>query len=320
MITMAKGDMAMESPCLFVGSKQLGLRALQAACRELGPARLACAALDDSNDSRSCYHEFETFCRSAQIPLHTVRNNTDLLQVVKEVDPAICLVVGWYLVLGPGLLKEIPGGWLGLHASLLPRYRGFAPLVWAIINGESQTGVTLFYFAEGMDAGDIVDQGFIPIGKQETIADILAKAEVVMVELIKRNLIPLLEGRAVRRAQNQAEATYCAMRRPEDGQIDWTWEAKRAYNFIRAQTRPYPGAYSFLPSDQGNRKITIWRCRPFENPFWGTPGLVAQAAEDGVVVCCGENALEILEVQPAGEEPRPAREVLRFGARLGEIR
>ncbi|HOS42228.1 MAG TPA: methionyl-tRNA formyltransferase, partial [Armatimonadota bacterium] len=241
----------------------------------------------------------------------------ELAPALQALAPHLVIVVGWYWLLSPALLRQVPGGVYGVHASLLPRYRGNAPLVWAILRGERETGVSLFRFDDGMDTGDLAAQAAFPIGPEETIAEVLAKAEDATVAIVAEQARPLLEGTMTLRAQDHALASYCSLRQPCDGRIDWRQPAPRLYNFIRAQTRPYPGAFTHLPD---GRTVTIWAARLFPYPYYGIPGLVGQQEADGVVVACGDGALVVTDYTVEGEPTYAGKPPLRWGVRLEEPR
>jgi methionyl-tRNA formyltransferase len=303
------------TPCaLFVGSKQLGLNALQAMVEAI-PGRVAAAiTLDDAADKRSVLPEFRAYCQSVDLPLSIIERPADLGGMVQQYAPHYVLVAGWYWIIKPGLLRTVPGGFLGLHQSLLPKYRGSAPLVWAALRGEEQTGVSLFYFDEGIDTGDIVDQVSFAMAPEETITEVLAKAESAAVELVTRYAGPLLSDTAPRRKQDHELATYGSPRRPEDGRISWHQSAGEVYNFIRAQTRPYPGAFTHLAE---GKVLRIWQASLFPYPYYGVPGLVGQKHMDGFVVACGEGAITIQECELDGGASMPLGSALKWGMRLG---
>ena len=297
----------------FIGSKHLGIKALETLCSIDSERITSVVTLDDSEDPRCQLSEIRALCQSRDLPLHVLTKPSQLSDVVRVEKPDLCLVVGWYWLVPPWLLKELQAGFLGIHASLLPKYRGGAPLVWPIINGETQSGISLFYFDEGMDTGDIVAQKKFDIGMDETIADILAKAEAAILETLGEFYPKLLSGAAPRNPQDHSQATYAAQRRPEDGRIDWSKSAERIHNEIRAQTRPYPGAFCH---DQAGRQIRIWSSKRFDFDYYGTPGLVAETNGEEVIVTCGQGAVVLKEIQVETARAQPPGLVLRFGQRL----
>ena len=173
---------------------------------------------------------------------------------IEKWKPDLILILGWYYIIPRKIRESIPLGCIGIHASLLPRYRGGAPINWAIINGEKETGITLFYIESGVDTGDIVAQEKYPIKDSDTCATIYNKATNASIEILKKYIPLIAINKAPRIKQDENEAFYVSQRNPEDGLIDWHWGAKRIKNFIRAQTKPYAGAFTYI---QG-KKVIIW--------------------------------------------------------------
>ncbi len=152
-------------------------------------------------------------------------------------------------------ILDIPAeGALNLHGSLLPKYRGRCPINWAILNGETKTGVTLHYMTEKPDAGNVVAQEAFAITKDDTAKTVHEKATAAAAKLMKGILPALLKGKAPSKKQNEKQATYYHGRKPADGLIDWTRPADEIRNLVRAVTRPFPGAFSYLAS----RKYILW--------------------------------------------------------------
>jgi methionyl-tRNA formyltransferase len=222
----------------------------------------------------------------------------------------LMLAVSWRYMLPPSVFRRPRLGTFVFHDSLLPEYRGFAPTVWAILNGEDHTGVTLFEMAEAVDAGDIVDQQRVPIGPDDSIGIILEQVTEVYLQLLERNLNALMRGTAPRRPQDEARASYTCKRLPEDNVVDWSASTERVYNLIRAVSKPYPGAYTYL---QGER-LRVWAARRLtpERRYLGrVPGRVAEVRpSEGVVVLTGDGALLLTQIQRDGGPIVGAAEVL----------
>jgi methionyl-tRNA formyltransferase len=182
------------------------------------------------------------------------------IKTIQAWGPDFGLAIGWYYMV-PRVVRDLfPLGIAGMHASLLPKYRGGSPLVWAIINGEAKTGVTLFYFDDGVDTGEIISQVEIKITRDDTIKTVYEKATQISRDIL-REYIPLIrQGIAPRIPQDHRVATQFPQRKPEDGLLDWSKSAEEIQNFIRAQTKPYPGAFTFV---QG-KKVIIWDADVFE--------------------------------------------------------
>jgi methionyl-tRNA formyltransferase len=280
----------------FIGSKKIGLRALQAIDH---PALVI--ALDDRDDDRTVLPELEAAANGA--PFVVAKDNAEALAAISRMQPAIAIVCGWY--------RRIPTTgsttFYGIHASPLPRYRGQAPVPWQIINGESSIGLTLFRFVDEIDAGPIICQDSVPLAADDTAGDALDSLIGIVGELVADGLAKIREGYEGK-PQNPELATYCGPRRPEHGAIDWTRSALDIHNFVRAQSRPYPGAFTDGPA--GERRV--WRTRPDSRAYLAVPGVVCERGDGGVLVGCGDGAVWILEADGIEE--------LRVGIQLGPRR
>jgi methionyl-tRNA formyltransferase len=171
---------------------------------------------------------------------------------LKNWKPDCLLVVGWYHMIPPSILELAPA--FGLHASLLPDYSGGAPLVWAIINGEKTTGITLFRMDTGVDNGPIVASRESDILGSDTIATLYNRIEVLGLELLSVHLEEMAAGTVATHSQDESARRVFPQRSPADGRLDWKSSSEVLYNFVRAQTRPYPGAFTYCRGE----KITIW--------------------------------------------------------------
>lgn len=223
-----------------------------------------------------------------------------LLERVRAWKPDAFLVAGWYHMVPRSWRSLAPA--YGLHASLLPDYSGGAPLVWAIINGERETGISLFQLGDGVDDGPIVGQASTPIADDDTIATLYARIESLGADLVREHFPRLAAGTAAHVPQDESRRRLVPQRSPEDGVIDWSWTSRQVYDWVRAQTRPYPGAFSWL----GDRKVSIWSVAPCDaGSGHGIPGDVLGDAP-GVVVACGTGAVELRDVTIDGEAVSPS--------------
>ena len=205
----------------------------------------------------STYFEFTKIEKSINCYISVLSGKITKNKYLKAIDrckPDLLLALGWYYIIPKVVRNAAPLGCVGIHASLLPKYRGGAPIVWAIINGEKETGVTLFHFDDGVDTGDIIAQKRYPILDNDNCKTIYDKATKASIEILKRSLPKLASGKAERIKQDESKATIYPQRKPDDGIIDWSWSAKRIKDFIRAQTKPYPGAFTVIK----NKKVVIW--------------------------------------------------------------
>ena len=297
---------------IFIGSKQIGLDVLTKVY-ELYPEQLqGVVTFDDSNDLRTKLDSFKTFSTISKKHLYILSKPSELVNVVEKVKPDLGIVVGWYWIIKPNILNKVRRGILGIHASQLPKYRGSAPLVWQIINGEKESGITLFYFDKGMDTGDIVGQKRFKIKENDTIMDVLSKATRLSVELIDTYLPLIINDTHKRNKQDHRKASFCSGRKPEDGYINWHLSNREIHNFIRAQAFPYPGAFSY----HKDKKIFILKSKILKSPYYGIPGLIGQVKSNKVVITCGKDSLYIEKVIVEDTAVERISDILKFGMKL----
>ena len=240
------------------------------------------------------FADIKKYCEGNDIDCMVIKQgmkDSNLFEQVKAMAPDIFIVVGWYHLIPKSWLDLAPT--YGLHASLLPDYTGGAPLVWAIINGEKKTGVTLFQFDNGVDSGPIVGQLTTDIYAKDTIATLYARIESLGVKLIKEHLPKIINGSEKLIVQDESKRRVFPQRKPEDGIIDWTLPANKIYDFVRAQTKPYPGAFTWCGKD----KVTLWSCQIFKeaiNPVL-SPADVIIDSHRVFVGCGGGSKIEVTD-------------------------
>jgi methionyl-tRNA formyltransferase len=234
-------------------------------------------------------------------------NDEGTLAAIRALDPELVFVVGWSQLVREPFIALAREGVFGMHPTLLPRHRGRAPIPWAILAGLARTGVTLFEIVDATaDSGAIVGQTVVEIAPDETATTLFDRLADAHVELV-RECVPLLVARtAPRTRQDPRRASTWPRRAPSDGIIDWETRAPYLYDWVRAQTRPYPGAFTFL----GDEKVVVWRARPVPLEAPAPAGTVVAALPDGPVVACGEGGLVLEEVETRAG-------ALTVGARLG---
>ncbi len=248
---------------VFFGATELGYKC----CRQIVENKLAnvCGiftipkefniSYSDIPVSNVNFADFHELGREFGIPVKDVTGKMgSYTESIKDLNPELIVVIGWYYMIPENIRNIASKGCVGMHASLLPKYRGGAPLVWAIINGEEKTGLTFFYLDDGVDSGDIIAQNEIEIYLNENIKDIIDKVTVAALNITNEYIPLLASGTAPRIKQDETKATYFPQRKPEDGLIDWSWDTKKIKDFLRAQTKPYPGAFTIL----NGKKLTIW--------------------------------------------------------------
>lgn len=215
--------------------------------------------------------------------------------------PEMIVVAAFGQLLRPEVLDLPPHGCLNIHGSLLPRYRGAAPIPAAILAGDEVTGVTIMRMDEGLDTGPILSQAELPIALDDTTGLLTSRLADLGAGLLLETLPRWLSGQIAPQIQDETLATYCRALTKDDGQMDWRRSASYLDRQIRAND-PWPGAYTWW---QGQR-LKVLRARP--RPGWrggGQPGKVVKT-EAGICVVTGEGLLELVDVQPAGKHPMPA--------------
>lgn len=211
----------------------------------------------DKDINNTNYADLKPYALNLNIPIFEVNSIkghriTDYQDVIAAQKPDVILVMGWYYMV-PKKIRNIAqhGAW-GIHASLLPEYAGGAPLVWAMLEGQNKTGVTLFKLDDGVDDGDIIEQFSFDIDEKDTIKTLYDKATTASVEILKK---VFGENYKIKyKPQNKHLIKVYPQRKPEDGKINWDWDANAINRFIRAQTKPYPGAWTVI----GDKKVIIW--------------------------------------------------------------
>lgn len=260
--------------------------------------------------------------RAAGIPVLEVRNINDEESVawIEGFQPDLVLVIGWTQLLKERLLRIPKIACLGFHASLLPKYRGRAPINWALINGEAKTGNSMIVLEPDADEGDIVAQREIPIGFEDDCRTLYEKVAHTEVEMLAEVLPHICNGHLPRARQDASVATIMPKRRPEDGLIDWGKNARRLYDWVRALTHPYPGAFTWLDG----RKLFVWRARPKESGHASAdvpPGTIILGEQGYPEVKAGNGWLELGRVQLEGEAEMDAADAanryLTQGRHLG---
>lgn len=269
---------------LFLISKEIGLSLLKSFLREdLGEVLVTVITLDDSNDSRSNLNEIIKYCESKKLDLEVVINNSEFTKILKDKDFTSIFVCGWYWMLSNSIITKVKGRVFGIHHSILPKYRGFSPLVWSMIAGDETVGSTLFKINNELDAGEIYYQWKIRT-KGRVIKEILNDLDSLITANFGEVLIEVLNGNNQGEKQDDDKAIYCARRTSDSGHINWKDSAKNVLNFINAQSDPYPGAFFY----KNDKKYIIDSAEMFNFHVMGIPGQVVMYTEIGVVVCCGD--------------------------------
>lgn len=218
-----------------------------------------------------------------------LRNRPDdpeLLAKLRESEPDLIVANNWRTVL-PAEIFDLPvHGTLNIHDSLLPAYAGFSPLIWALLNGEREVGVTAHRMNAELDAGDVLLQRAVPVGAHDTVTDLFHRTVDLITPVVHESLGLIASGRAEWIPQDRARASFFHKRSLEDSRIDWTWPAEDLERLVRAQSDPYPNAFTH----HKGQRIRIVEAAVSAGCYGGTPGRIFIREGDGVVVVAGAEA------------------------------
>ena len=247
------------------------------------------------------------------IPVHTPEdpNIPAFVEEIRRLGPDVVFSFYYRRLLCSAILAIPPLGAINLHGSLLPKYRGRAPLNWVLVHGETTTGVTLHYMDARADHGDIIAQRVVPITLEDTALTLWRKLTAAGRSLLAETYPLIVAGRAPRTPQDHSAASKFGRRTPADGLIDWSRSAWQIYNLIRAVTRPFPGAFTFW----GDTKVFLWSAGPpGGRSTRAAPGTILGIGEGGVLeLATGHGILDVIRIQP---EHGPETDGATFLARM----
>jgi len=243
----------------------------------------------------------------------------EFIDELRALSPQVIVVVAYGQILRPAVLDIPPLGCVNVHGSLLPKLRGAAPIQWAVIRGERETGVTTMFMDPGMDTGDIILQAAEPITPEDTAGSLAERLAPQGAELLARTLDLLSRGAAPRRPQDAAAATYAPLLKREDGFLDWTEPAVALRNQIHG-CNPSPGAVALREQERSDARgpVKLWRARVVEEVEATPdlePGSIIRVATGGPLIATGEGMLQLLELQPESR-PRMSGDEYGRGYRL----
>jgi len=253
------------------------------------------------------------------IPIFQPEKLRDPLAVeqLRKLQPDLIVVVAYGQILPKSVLELPRYGCINVHASLLPRYRGAAPINKAVVDGEQVTGVTTMLMDVGLDTGDMLIKRATEIGDEETAGELHDRLSLLGREAMEETLRRLCDGTLRPEPQEDAQSSYASMMKKEDGRIDWRCSAKAIHNLVRGLS-PWPGAFTLW-----NGQVLKLGRTLAEEGLAAEPGTVLSADADGVCIACGQGVLRVRELQLAGKKKLPAGDFLRgtslsAGARLGD--
>jgi len=272
----------------------VGARCLQVLLEGGVEVRLVVTHADDPAE-RVWFASVEQLARARSLPVLVDPAPEALERAVRAATPDFIFSFYYRRMLPPALLALAARGAYNMHGSLLPRHRGRAPVNWAILLGDTETGATLHEMVAKPDAGRIVDQQAVPIGPDDLAIDVFRRVTRAAETVLRRSLPKLIAGTAQLEPQDLARGSYHGGRRPEDGRIDWSKNAAEIHNLVRAVAPPYPGAFS----EAGGRRLRILRTR-LEPARRAQPGRLGPWRENGAWFAdCGDGkVLRLLEVDP----------------------
>jgi methionyl-tRNA formyltransferase len=291
---------------LFIGAVHEALAAFDALCASQDVDVSGVVTLKSTGAaSGGCAVDISTSAERRGITTYILPDVNRPLRVddVVPFSADLAFVVGWNRLVPQPVLDVFPLGVYGFHASALPKDRGRAPVNWAIIKGYTRTANTMMRLSAGVDLGDMIDQRFTPIFYDDTCATVYARIAELGAQMIISNLPAILAGRPSTIRQTPSEGNYLPKRTPDMGVIDWTMTPSEIHNWIRAQTSPYPGAFSELDG----RRVSVWSSRPPSvkaNLGGGLrPGTIVDVAPDRVVVQAELGTISLTSLTWAGGSP-----------------
>jgi len=302
---------------VFAGSGTFGLPSLRALVSG-GHEVVALVTQPDRPAGRGRHIRIgpiKRFARDQGIPVFQPEriNDAGAVRTIRDFRPDVLQVIAYGQKIGPELLALPTHGAVNLHGSLLPKYRGAAPVNWAIINGETETGLTIIQMVEQMDAGDILGQVATPIDRDETAGDLHDRLAELGARLVTEVVRDIDLDEVERRRQNETQVTLAPRLTKRDGGVDWDRPAGDVYNHLRGVT-PWPGAFTFLPPPtQSKRPVRVVVDRAARSDAAARkaePGEVLAAGPDGIDVACAKGAVRIRELTPAGKRRMTAEDFL----------
>lgn len=234
-----------------------------------------------------------------EIPVYQPQKARDeeFVEILREINPDVIVVVAYGQILPESILNIPKYGCINVHGSLLPKYRGAAPIQWAVLDGEEKTGITTMYMEKGLDTGDMIDKAEIVMDPKETAGTLHDKLMEIGANLLLETLEKLENETAVRIKQNDSESCYASMLTKEMGQIDFSKSAREIECLIRGMN-PWPSAYTSL----NGKTLKVWEAEVLTENSGEEPGTVIDVTKDAIVAACKEGALKLLEVQMAGKK------------------
>lgn len=296
---------------LFMGTPDFAVPSLRA-LTEAGHTLVGVFTQPDKPKNRGMKLQappVKTFALEKGIPVYQPAKMRDgtALEMIRELNPELIVVAAYGRILPKDILDYPKFGCINVHSSLLPKYRGAAPIHWAILNGESESGVTIMHMAEELDAGDIVAQVSTPIDPDETVETLHDRLAELGADLLVKMVAAIHDGSAVRTPQDSAQVSIAPMLSRELSPMEWSRTARQLHNQVRGLT-PWPAAVS----EFGGTRCKVFRTTVLEGYTEKNPGTILEAGKQGILVACGEGSiLRIDELQADGGKRMKSADYLR---------
>ncbi len=306
-----------------MGTAELACASLKALCSEKTFHVVAVVTQPDRPKGRDLKLQFspvKEVAISADLPVLQPEKarHESFIEELKRFEPELIAVAAYGQILPAAILNLPQHGCLNVHTSLLPKYRGAAPIQWAILDDEPETGVTIMKMDAGLDTGDILTQAATSISPEDNAQTLHDRLAEMGAALLVRTIPDYVAGKIAPRPQPATGSSYARKITKEDGRIDWSQPARVLWNRIRGFT-PWPGAFTFEPAEPKPRLLKIWAAQ-VEDTLTGRPGELLQVDKTGIVVACGQQSLRILQLQREGGRRLSAQEFLAgHSLKVGEL-
>ena len=286
---------------LFFGYSEVGSECLELLLSR-GDNVVALITHEDNPGEKIWFRPPAIIARERGLPIFTPEkvNTPEWIERIAALQPDLILSVYYRNMISPKILALPRLGAFNLHGSLLPRFRGRAPINWAVLHGESRIGMTLHRMVKSADAGAIVDQEGVDIGPRDTAEQAFRKVLPCARRVLERQIDALLAGTARETPQDEAAATYFGGRTPEDGRIDWHQTSRQIFNLVRAVADPYPGAFT----EVDGARLMVWWVEPDSPATLGRHGRSGEVLSlEPLVVATADGALELTKREWRGGQP-----------------
>ncbi|MFN7138339.1 MAG: methionyl-tRNA formyltransferase [Limisphaerales bacterium] len=298
---------------IFMGTAELACASLEALCNADSIQVIGVVTQPDKPKGRDLKLQpsaVKQLALEKNLPVFQPQRarSEEFIQQLRDLGPDLIVVAAYGQILPQAILDLPRYGCLNVHTSLLPKYRGAAPIQWAIIDGDPETGVTIMKMDAGLDTGDILTMARTPITPEDNAQILHDRLATLGADLLVKTIPDYVAGKITGQKQPSEGATYARKIEKEDGLLDWHQPARVLWNRIRGFT-PWPGAFTYQNVQGKPRLIKIWQVALEEN-FSGEPGTVLSADKTGILVACGSGALRILHLQKEGSRRMTAQEFL----------